>query len=116
MRAPTLAAAVASTSEVVTIGVDAEPDEILPDGVLNHVSLPGERARLRDLAAAAPGTCWDRLLFSAKEATYKAWFPLTRRWLDFEDADITINATDGTFGVRLLVPAPDTAAAALGDC
>ena len=31
--------------------------------------------------------CWDRLLFSAKEAVYKAWFPLAGRWLGFEDAD-----------------------------
>jgi 4'-phosphopantetheinyl transferase EntD len=91
---------------VLTIGLDAEPDEVLPGGVLEAVSLPGERDRLRDLAAAAPGTGWDRLLFCAKEATSKAWFPLARRWLGFEDADITINATDGTFETRVLVPAP----------
>jgi 4'-phosphopantetheinyl transferase EntD len=101
------AAAVARACDVLTVGLDAEPDEVLPGGVLEVVSLPGERERLRDLAAAAPGTCWDRLLFCAKEATYKAWFPLTRRWLGFEDADVTINATDGTFESRLLVPAPD---------
>lgn len=100
------AAAVARARDVRTIGLDAEPEEVLPDGVLAVVSLPGERERLRDLAAAAPGTCWDRLLFCAKEATYKAWFPLTRQWLGFEDADITINAGDGTFESRLLVPAP----------
>jgi 4'-phosphopantetheinyl transferase EntD len=101
------AAAVARACDVLTVGLDAEPDEVLPGGVLEVVSLPGERERLRDLAAAVPGTCWDRLLFCAKEATYKAWFPLTRRWLGFEDADVTINATDGTFESRLLVPAPD---------
>jgi len=28
-----------------------------------------------------PGPSWDRLLFSAKESVYKAWFPLTGRWL-----------------------------------
>jgi 4'-phosphopantetheinyl transferase EntD len=100
------AAAVARARDMRTVGLDAEPDEALPDGVLGVISLPGERARLRDLALAAPGTCWDRLLFSAKETVYKAWFPLTRRWLGFEDADITINAADGTFGVRLLVTAP----------
>jgi 4'-phosphopantetheinyl transferase EntD len=99
------AAAVARAGEVLTIGVDAEPNDVLPAGVLDAVSLPGERARLRHLAATAPGTCWDRLLFSAKESVYKAWFPLTRRWLGFEDADITINAVDGTFRVRLLVGA-----------
>ena len=100
------AAAAACTCDIPTIGLDAEPDEVLPGGVLEVVSLPGERERLRDLAAVAPGTCWDRLLFCAKEATYKAWFPLARRWLGFEDADITISAMDGSFESRLLVPAP----------
>jgi len=100
------AAALALSRDVLTIGVDAEPDDALPDGVLATISLPAERARLRDLASAAPGTSWDRLLFSAKEATYKAWFPLARRWLGFEDADITINPSDGTFHSSLLVTGP----------
>jgi 4'-phosphopantetheinyl transferase EntD len=95
-------AVVARTRDVLTIGVDAEEDEALPAGVLDIVSLPGERDRLRGLAAAAPGTCWDRLLFSAKESVYKAWFPLTGRWLGFHDADISINPADGTFNARLL--------------
>jgi 4'-phosphopantetheinyl transferase EntD len=96
------AAAVARTGDLLTIGLDAEPDDKLPDAV----SLPGERARLRWLAATAPGPSWDRLLFSAKESVYKAWFPLARRWLGFEDADITINPADGTFTARLLVAGP----------
>ena len=100
------AAAAARARDVLTIGLDAEADEVLPSGVLEAVSLPGERERLRNRTAAAPGTRWDRLPFSAKETTYKAWFPLARCWLGFEDADITINATDGTFEARLLVPAP----------
>jgi 4'-phosphopantetheinyl transferase EntD len=100
------AAAVASTREVLTMGLDAEPNDILPAGVLDHVSLPGERARLRDLAAEAPGTCWDRLLFSAKESVYKAWFPVARQWLGFHDADITIDPAAGTFQARILIPAP----------
>jgi 4'-phosphopantetheinyl transferase EntD len=101
------AAAVARARDMLTIGLDAEPDQVLPDGVLDLISLRDERARLGDLAAAAPGTNWDRLLFSAKEAVYKAWFPLTRRWLGFEDADITINPADGTFEARLLVASPE---------
>jgi 4'-phosphopantetheinyl transferase EntD len=35
------------------------------------------------------------LLFSAKESVYKAWFPLARRWLDFEDAVVRIDPPDG---------------------
>jgi 4'-phosphopantetheinyl transferase EntD len=95
--------AVAHASDVLTVGIDAEPDDVLPDGVLDAVSSPGERARLRDLFAVAPGPCWDRLLFSAKESVYKAWFPLTGRWLGFEDADIAFDVVNGTFDARLLV-------------
>ena len=108
-------AAVARSQDLVTVGLDAEPNAALPGGVLELVSLPAERARLRELAAAAPGTSWDRLLFCAKEAVYKAWFPLTGQWLGFADADITIDAADGTFSARLLVPVPALDGAPLGD-
>jgi 4'-phosphopantetheinyl transferase EntD len=100
------AAAVARAEHVVTIGLDAEPDAALPGGVLQVVASPSEQARLSALAAAFPGPSWDRLLFSAKESVYKAWFPLTQKWLGFDDADITIDPTDGTFAARLLVPGP----------
>ena len=100
------AAAVAWASDTVTIGLDAEPCETLPDGVLDLVSLPTERHGLRDCSDFAPGICWDRLLFCAKESIYKAWFPLARRWLGFEEAEVTFNAAEGTFAARLLVPGP----------
>lgn len=95
------AAAVAHASDVAAIGLDAEPAAPLPRGVLDVISLPAERARLKALAGERPAVCWDRLLFSAKESVYKAWFPLTDRWLGFEDADVTITP-DGTFTARLL--------------
>jgi 4'-phosphopantetheinyl transferase EntD len=95
------AAAVAYADDVAAIGLDAEPDDPLPRGVLDVISLPAERARLAALAGEWPAVCWDRLLFSAKESVYKAWFPLTGRWLGFEDADVTITPA-GTFTARLL--------------
>ena len=100
------AAAVARACDMLTIGLDAEPNDELPDGVLETVSSRGERARLGDLAPVTPGICCARLLFSAKESVYKAWFPLTGRWLGFEEADITIDAARGAFNARLLVPGP----------
>jgi 4'-phosphopantetheinyl transferase EntD len=100
------AAAVARVQDMLTIGLDAEPDDRLPEGVLDVIATAGERAGLCALASAAPEPCWDRLLFSAKESVYKAWFPLTRRWLGFDEAAITINPADGTFTARLLVPGP----------
>jgi 4'-phosphopantetheinyl transferase EntD len=76
---------------VRSVGVDAEPHDVLPDGVLDAISLPAERAELAELPS---GMHWDRILFCAKEATYKAWFPLTKRWLGFEDAHITFTVDD----------------------
>lgn len=94
--------------DVRSLGIDAEPHGPLPDGVLDAVSLPQERDRL---AAGALGheIHEDRLLFCAKEATYKAWFPLTGRWLGFEDAHITFERDSsgglfGSFRSKLLVP------------
>jgi 4'-phosphopantetheinyl transferase EntD len=100
------ASAVARDSEVVTIGLDAEPHDTLPPGVLDAVASPGERSELAALAAARPEVCWDRLLFSAKESVYKAWFPLTRRWLGFEEAAVGMDPIKGTFTARLLVDGP----------
>jgi 4'-phosphopantetheinyl transferase EntD len=51
------------------------------------------------LADAHPDLHWDRIVFSAKETVYKAWFPLTRRWLDFADVSTTVHP-DGTFSAR----------------
>jgi len=100
------AAALAHSRDIAAIGIDAEPHSALPDGVVDVVASQAERHALAELAAAAPEVSWDKLLFSAKEATYKAWFPLTQRWLGFQEASISINPADGTFTARLLVPGP----------
>jgi 4'-phosphopantetheinyl transferase EntD len=88
-------AVVGRASAVRSVGVDAEPHGVLPDGVLDAISLPVER---REIAALPDGMHWDRILFCAKEATYKAWFPLTERWLGFEDAHISFAIDTGAGG------------------
>ncbi|WP_338784386.1 4'-phosphopantetheinyl transferase superfamily protein [Streptomyces sp. DG1A-41] len=105
------AAALVRATDLASVGIDAEVHGPLPEGVLPAVSLPAEAERLRRLAAQSPDVHWDRLLFSAKESVYKAWFPLTGRWLDFTEADIEIAAgrgerPRGTFRATLLVPGP----------
>jgi 4'-phosphopantetheinyl transferase EntD len=94
------AAVVARSRELRGVGIDAEPHAALPTDMLDLVLRDEERERLRTLAGANPARHWDRIVFCAKEAAYKAWFPLTGRWLDFDDVSITVHL-DGTFGVRL---------------
>jgi 4'-phosphopantetheinyl transferase EntD len=90
------ACAVARASEIVTIGLDAEPHAPLPGGVLDAAALAGAR----------PDVHWDRMLFCVKESVYKAWFPLTGRWLGFEDACVDFEPDAATFDARLMVPGP----------
>ncbi|GGY15612.1 4'-phosphopantetheinyl transferase family protein [Streptomyces anandii] len=107
------AAALARASHAVTVGIDAEPDGPLPHGVLESIALPGELAWAR--AGSGGGAVHrDRLLFSAKECVYKAWFPMMRTELDFEDAEITFTPASGAgpaqpsggaFHARILRPA-----------
>ncbi len=107
------AAAVGHAQEITALGIDAEPNLPVPQGVLKVIARPEERAALAELPAEAGGPAWDRLLFSAKESVYKAWYPVTRRWLDFQGASLEL-APDGTFTARVLVPAPPELACVRG--
>jgi 4'-phosphopantetheinyl transferase EntD len=98
------AAAVARADEVLTVGIDAEQHDVLPDGVLGVVTLPEEREMLA--ALPADDVHWDRILFSAKESVYKAWFPLTEKWLGFGDARLIFYPDGNRFSVELLVEPP----------
>jgi 4'-phosphopantetheinyl transferase EntD len=96
------AAAVARSNELGGIGIDAEPHGPLPAEALELLLRDEERAALGALADAEPTLHWGRIAFCAKEAVFKAWFPLTRRWLGFDDVSTTVD-TDGTFAARVLV-------------
>lgn len=99
------AAVVAPRLLVRSMGLDAEPANPLPDGVADSIARESELSQLDRLRSSGID-CADRLLFCAKEATYKAWFPLTRRWLGFEQAEIDLR-DDGSFVSYLLVrPTP----------
>ena len=97
------AAAVARRTDVAAVGIDAEPNRPLPADVRGLVMGEAERRGLEaSTATAPPDVALDRVLFCVKEATYKAWFPLTRRWLGFEDARVVVKP-GGRFEVRLLL-------------
>jgi 4'-phosphopantetheinyl transferase EntD len=97
-------AAVGRHDAMRSVGIDAEPHDVLPRGVLDAISLPAERS---EISALPTGLHWDRILFCAKEATYKTWYPVTKRWLGFEDAHIVFSLDDsgtaGGFESRILI-------------
>jgi 4'-phosphopantetheinyl transferase EntD len=95
------AAAVAPVDLVRAIGIDAEPAGPLPDGVFDVIALPAEREALAGLARRTPSLAWDRVLFCVKEAAYKAWYPLTGQYLDFDQVTAALDADRRTFEVHL---------------
>jgi 4'-phosphopantetheinyl transferase EntD len=107
------AAALARADKVHAVGIDAEPDGPLPDGVLDLIARPDETTHLADLRRRdgdRGGTGpehWERLLFSCKETVFKVWYPLTHRELDFHEASIRLDPRDATFTVDLLTDRGD---------
>lgn len=98
--------AVARSVDLASLGIDAEVHAPLPEGVLQLVATPRERRDIRRLSAEVPGVYWDRLLFSIKEAVYKAWYPLTGRWMGFEDVEVFTDPSTTSFRAELGVPGP----------
>ncbi len=73
----------------IGIGLDAEVDRPLPPAVGHRVMAPAERAGL----GPDPGRD-GVIVFSAKEAVFKALNPLTGRWLEFEDVSVRLVLDD----------------------
>jgi 4'-phosphopantetheinyl transferase EntD len=78
-------AAIAQRSNFGGLGIDIEPAEALPPELLDLVATPQERA------AIAEDPYQGRLLFAAKEAVYKAVYPLDRVFLDHHDVRVSLS-------------------------
>jgi 4'-phosphopantetheinyl transferase EntD len=75
-------AAVGSYRDVGAIGIDVEPAELLPSALLDIVATRRERLNI------AHDPYRGRLLFVAKEAVYKALYPLDQLFLEHHDVEI----------------------------
>ncbi|MGY0020194.1 4'-phosphopantetheinyl transferase family protein [Streptomyces sp. YJ-C3] len=106
------AAAVARVDHgLVSVGIDAEPHAELPPYVRELVVGNREAEQLRELAGRWPSVHWGRVLFSAKETVFKAWYPLARSELDFLQAEVSLwpdseDGRKGGFRADLLRPGP----------
>ena len=87
------AAAAGKTSDVLGIGIDLEDLERQVDSrISRHVCLPEEQKWLQECGE----DCLEqnlKIIFSAKESIFKAFFPYTRTYLHFHDARILMEQT-----------------------
>ena len=100
-----VAAAIAPQSKVLSLGLDAEIDEPLSEKVLARI---GNEEEIRWVHAVRGNSLLHpgKLLFSAKEATYKAWYPVGKEWLGFQDAHVVFDSTNQTFTASISKPGP----------
>ena len=83
-------AAVAVRRDLAGVGIDVEPAGALPADMLALVATPAERRMIGDDLIKA------KLLFAAKEAVYKAVYPLDRVFLEFGDIEVDLAAGTAT--------------------
>ena len=90
-------AAVAMRHDFSALGIDIEPAEALPSDLLDLVVTPQERAKLDD------DPYQGRLLFAAKEAVYKAVYPLDQTFLDHHDVEVSLTCRQAKVRNRRVV-------------
>jgi 4'-phosphopantetheinyl transferase EntD len=88
-----IAAAAASTG-VRSIGIDIETCGRVDQKLYEILFTETERARLKSLPGDAA-----TLIFSAKEAGYKAIYPHGRKFIGFQEVEIEVDAESHTFGI-----------------
>ncbi|WP_439330981.1 4'-phosphopantetheinyl transferase family protein [Mesorhizobium carmichaelinearum] len=83
-------AAVAQIGHIVSLGIDVEPALPLPDDIFALVATAADRMDTADQLLAG------RILFAAKEAVYKAVYPLDHQVLGYEDIAVDLEAGRAT--------------------
>ncbi|TGS48534.1 MULTISPECIES: 4'-phosphopantetheinyl transferase superfamily protein [unclassified Mesorhizobium] len=83
-------AAVAPVAAIGSLGIDVEPALPLPDEISALVAMPADRIGAADRQLAG------RILFAAKEAVYKAAYPLDREVLGYEDIAVDLETGHAT--------------------
>jgi 4'-phosphopantetheinyl transferase EntD len=100
------AAVAALRSHVAGVGIDAERRERVDRRLWHLIATQDEQAWLAAPTREVERLTRGALLFSAKEAFYKAQFCVSRAWVGFHDAQISFDEA-GNFEVRLLVDVTD---------
>lgn len=100
----TLCVAVVSRSHR-TLGIDIEDATPLPTDLEKIVCTKAERAWLNTLPSAERGVS-AKQIFSAKEAVYKAQFPLTGQVIGFQDVNLRFEPEQGLFEVEMNIASP----------
>ena len=91
------AAAVGLTKDVSGIGIDLESlSRVVDFNIRRHVCVDKEREFLESLPTEQANR-YLRIIFSAKESIFKCFFPISKTYLYFQDAEIIIDEKNSEF-------------------
>lgn len=99
-----VAAAAAHAGDILDLGIDVEEATRHSARLERWACTPAEQRTLRDLPLPAGSAGWSTVVFSAKEAVYKAVNPSTGIPLRFHDVELDFDPDAGTYAVRLVRP------------
>jgi 4'-phosphopantetheinyl transferase EntD len=91
-------AAMARRGDYAGLGIDIEPAQPLDPDVLDIIATPGERRAIADDPLQA------RVLFTIKEAIYKAVHPLDGVFLEHHDVEVSLAAGTARIAGGRVVP------------
>lgn len=107
------AVVVARTDQSSCLGLDIEDAGPLKDELVERICTPRELEWIHSNAEGDEERGrLGKLVFSAKEAFYKCQYPLTKRFLEFEDVELEVDLLARTF-VAKVVPEKDELPAGL---
>ncbi|APE42972.1 hypothetical protein BOO69_05695 [Sulfitobacter alexandrii] len=88
------------SDRVRALGLDAEEDHPMDEEMISTICSEMEISR----SGSIPEQRFATMIFSAKEAVYKAQFALTGALFGFEVLDVTLEPDAGRFAARFLQP------------
>lgn len=95
----------ARVSDYAAVGIDIESAAPLDTDLVRSICSAAELEHGAALGDTLP-VDFSKLVFCAKETAYKAYYSLTRVFLEFTDMEIRVSPRDGTFTGTVLVGAP----------
>ncbi|MDK3019173.1 4'-phosphopantetheinyl transferase family protein [Pseudodonghicola flavimaris] len=98
-------AVLARAGRLSALGIDLEEEVALPLDLIPAICTPAEAARLALLPPARRGLI-AKVIFSAKEAAYKAQFPLSGRLFGFQTLEVRLEPETGRFSADFLQDIP----------
>ena len=93
-------AAVGRESQYSGVGLDIEPDEPVESDIGRVVCREGEHDWVAEATGDERGRR-TRIIFSVKEAVYKAFYPRTREFWSFQDVLVSIDLEEGRYRAQL---------------